>query len=87
MHVEGFEFARFYLNRERWSQALPVLRSLREGGVAEAVFHLGTMEIRQGRLHQAVVLMEEALELNPGHKQTEDQLNGLRAALEAQEGS
>ena len=73
--------SRFYLNHGLLDQAMPLLHQLEASGIAEGAFQLGTIAIRQGRLAAALKQMERALELNPGHEQTLEQIAGLRSAL------
>lgn len=54
---------------------------LSDQGIAEAAFYLGVYYIHQGQLKRALGSMELALALNPGHKDTEEQINNLKMAI------
>ena len=75
--------ARRLLEENRVPDALPILMELQDHGVAEAAFYLGVTHIRAGRYPQALFWMERALELNPGHPDTQAQVENLRRAVAA----
>jgi GT2 family glycosyltransferase/Tfp pilus assembly protein PilF len=75
--------ARRLLEENRVPDALPILMELQNRGVAEAAFYLGVTHIRAGRYPQALFWMERALELNPGHPDTQAQVENLRRAVAA----
>jgi thioredoxin-like negative regulator of GroEL len=77
----GLSLARILLGQERVSEAAPLLRELERVGSAEAAYYLGVAEIREGRYRSALALMERALELNPGHEETRQQVHNLKRAL------
>ncbi|MCC7434219.1 MAG: glycosyltransferase [Methanoregulaceae archaeon] len=71
------ELSRFLLAAGRESEALPHLQLLANQGVAEAAFHLGTSARGRGLQAEALKWFQRALELNPGHEQTMDELTEL----------
>ena len=73
--------ARLLLNQNRLEEARPVLAKLASAGVAEAAYHLGVMSSVQGKPQEALVWMEQAEHLNPGHEQTRNQLTALKSML------
>ncbi len=73
--------ARWLLQGGREGEAIPLLLALAEAGVAEAAFLLGVASTRANDLRTALQWMERALELNPGHEQTAEQVRSLRRAL------
>ncbi len=70
--------ARHLLAAERVEEALPHLRALQSQGVAEAAFMLGVATLRQGDVASAIRWTERAVELNPGHAQSIEQLEKLK---------
>jgi tetratricopeptide (TPR) repeat protein len=64
------EYVRRLLAGGQDGAAIPHLHFLEERGVAEAAFVLGVIETKQRRPKQAMVWMERALVLNPGHEDT-----------------
>lgn len=73
--------ARLLLESGQEAKSLPLLNALAGENVAEAAYLLGVFAVRQGDFKGALPLMERALELNPGHVQTREQVENLRAAL------
>jgi cytochrome c-type biogenesis protein CcmH/NrfG len=53
--------------------------------VAEAAYLLGVAATRSGRYSEALTFMERSLTLNPGHADTEREIENLRGLLAAQE--
>jgi cytochrome c-type biogenesis protein CcmH/NrfG len=77
--------ARRLLQTGREPEALPHLRLLDQAGVAEAAYMLGVAATRSGRYAEALTFMERSLTLNPGHADTEREIENLRGLLAAQE--
>ncbi|MGI8922777.1 MAG: glycosyltransferase [Fimbriimonadales bacterium] len=77
--------ARRFLAEGREREASPLLNNLNGLGVAEAAYCLGVIRIRGGRLQEALAFMRRALELNPGHVETAEQIDNLTNALAAEE--
>lgn len=61
--------------------AVPHLEHLCACGVPDAAFFLGQYESSRGRLAAAKRWYERALELNPGHQETQRRIDGLTALL------
>jgi tetratricopeptide (TPR) repeat protein len=78
--------ARELLEGGQEAKALPLLGVLQSEGVAEAFFLQGVYDIQRGDFKGALKMMEKALALNPGHVQTREQVEILRAALKGEEG-
>lgn len=72
------DLMRVLLQGERDQEALPLMVSLQEAGVAEAAYCLGIYHVRRGNFKEALKLMERALELNPGHEETAEQIRNLQ---------
>lgn len=70
--------SRHYLAREQIGQALPHLQVLQGQGVAEAAFMLGVAALRAGDISQAIRWTERAVQLNPTHGESIEQLRKLR---------
>ncbi len=70
--------SRQYLAREMVGEAVPHLELLERHNIAEAAFLLSVISLRSGDIKRAIHWTERALDLNPGHQQSIDQLNGLR---------
>ena len=77
--------ARRLLQTGREAEALPHLRLLDQAGVAEAAYLLGVAATPSGRYSEALTFMERSLTLNPGHADTEREIENLRGLLAAQE--
>lgn len=75
--------ARKLLNEGRDKEAEAPLRALEAAGVAEAAFFLGVQAVRQGDMLAGLRWTERALELNPGHVQTLQQVESLKQAIGA----
>ncbi|MCW3052733.1 MAG: hypothetical protein JWN14_1903, partial [Chthonomonadales bacterium] len=73
--------ARRLLQCEQIGEAREHLLLLSAGGVAEAAFFLGVMEIRSGDLGEALRWMRQAQALNPAHLETLEQIRHLEQAL------
>jgi GT2 family glycosyltransferase/tetratricopeptide (TPR) repeat protein len=73
--------SRRLLELGRTQEAMPHLRMLAANGISEAAYCLGVAETRAGRFANALSWIEQALELNPGHQQTSDQVEALRRAI------
>lgn len=78
------------INREKWSEALPLaveLKRVSDGGTvsarhaAEYARHLGYLHLRQGRRDEGIALLEEALARAPLYAQPHVDL-GMLAGLE-----
>lgn len=70
------------LNEGRTAEALPHLQMLQGQGVAEAAFMLGIHALQQGDVHQAVHWTQRAVDLNPGHQQSIEQLQKLHSLVD-----
>lgn len=69
--------ARRLLHEERVEEAIPILESLAERGIAEAAFYLGVHHIRRADYKGALEWMTRASVLNPGHLQSKEQVEKL----------
>jgi cytochrome c-type biogenesis protein CcmH/NrfG len=63
---------------------LPLLHWLQERGVGEAAFYLGVGATRAGAFADALKWMERALSLDPGHVETQQQVENLKRLLQEQ---
>ncbi|MBI1331446.1 MAG: glycosyltransferase [Armatimonadetes bacterium] len=70
--------ARHLLASGHVDAALPHLQILERKGVAEAAFMLGVHSLQRGDVTSAIRWMERAVELNPDHAQSVEQLEKLR---------
>lgn len=73
--------ARRLLAANQISRARPELEMLASAGVAEAAYCLGVTDVRAGRMAEALTWMERALDLDPTHEATRNQVEALRRAL------
>ena len=69
------------MQQERTEAGVPLLTELAAEGSAEAAFYLGVGSVRSGDLAAALVWMERALDLNPDHPETRQQVENLRRAV------
>ncbi|MCO5297210.1 MAG: glycosyltransferase [Fimbriimonadaceae bacterium] len=69
--------ARRLVAREQLAEAVPHFEALTSVGCAEGTFMLGVHHLQKGNVVAARALLERALVLNPGHKQTEEYLQTL----------
>ncbi len=78
-------YARTLLEMGRIQEALPHLRQLDLWNVPEATYFLGVNSIRCGRFEEALAYMERASQLNPHHKESQEQASHLRRMLSIQQ--
>ena len=71
--------SRQLLNANMVEHALPHLHTLQAQGVAEAAFMIGISALQRGDIGEAIRWTERAVDLNPGHAQSQDQLSKLYA--------
>ncbi len=69
---------RHFLERNQVHNAIPHMEYLQAHGNAEAAFFLGVTSIQAGDFGAALRWTEKAVELNPGHAQSLEQLEKLR---------
>jgi GT2 family glycosyltransferase len=78
---EELTAVRQLLHAGREAEAVPHLEALQSKGIAEAAFYLGIHSLHRGEKRMALAWMERALQLNPGHQVTQDQVSVLRQEL------
>lgn len=75
-HFVQLEIGRILLDRGD-PRATAIFDALSTAGIAEGAYLRGIAAIRQGQFAVALAAMRRALELNPGHKETIKQIEGL----------
>jgi GT2 family glycosyltransferase/tetratricopeptide (TPR) repeat protein len=68
---------RHMLNREMEREAIPHLHHLERQDVPEAAYLLGISALRANDIQNAIALTQKAVDLNPGHEQSLEQLDKL----------
>ncbi len=74
--------SRMLLANEKAHLAVPHLQTLERQSVAEAAFMLGVYALQNGDLTSALRFTERAIELNPSHTQSQQQLQSIRALID-----
>ncbi len=70
--------SRYLLAANRTTFAVPHLRQLESQGVAEAAFMLGVFALQHSDVTSAILFAQRAVDLNPGHEQSLEQLAKLK---------